>query len=364
MIALVVPFYSYIQESLENLKNQEIIRMKKEALNIKLDICITSDIKNIITNNKQYKIAFIGEEGNIIDSNIQYNDIVNLAFDELIKDDIIYIQTYLTKGKTEASRFIIAKAIDYSPIIKKVILLAMYILIFLILSSGALIYFSTKTLSQTNKYLAQFFNDAMHEIRTPLGIIQLNLDMLSNTIQESNLPLLNRTQAATKSLSSIYEDVEYFIKYKKVDFQKENINLSLFLKDRVKFFDVLAKIKNIKIITDIEDDIFYSFNRIECQRIIDNNISNAIKYSKENTNITISLKKEKENINLIFKDEGIGIQDTSKIFIRYYRGDEIKGGFGIGLSIVQKICEKYNIDTNIDSEVGTGSTFTYILKNS
>ena len=94
-------------------------------------------------------------------------------------------------------------------------------------------------------------------------------------------------------------------------------------------------------------------------RIIDNNISNAIKYSKDNSNINISLEKKESFIQLIFKDEGVGIKDTSKIFERYYRGDKITGGFGIGLSIVKNICIKNKIQIEVNSHINKGTTFLY-----
>jgi signal transduction histidine kinase len=364
MIALCVPFYMYIQESIANLKTQELSRVKKETADIKLNVCITGDIEKVIFYREKYKIAFYDKNGKIIHTNDDTFNFKNYEVESGFDGNDVFSYLYLEKERNGAVKFIVIESIDYSEILIKVALLALYILIFLLLSSGALIYFSTKTLSQTNVYLAQFFNDAMHEIRTPLGIIQFNLDMLKDKVKESNLPIFNRTQAATKSLTSIYEDIEYFIKYKKVNYQTEIINISDFLENRVNFFEVLANIKEINFKTDIQSDIKYPFNRIELQRLIDNNISNAIKYSKEKTTISILLKKIEDDIYLTFEDEGRGIEDISKIFVRYYRGDEIKGGFGMGLSIVKEICKKYNIKVEVTSEVKKGSKFTYILKNS
>ena len=365
MIALLIPFYMYIQESIANLKTQELSTVKKETSDIKLNVCISGDIEKVIVFRENYKIAFYDTNGKIVHTNdSDFNFAIYDLESGVDAEDNVFVQMYLERERDSAVKFVVVRPLEYSSIIKKVLLLAILILLFLIVSSGTLIYFSTKTLAQTNRYLAQFFNDAMHEIRTPLGIIQFNLDMLKDKVKESNLPILNRTQAATKSLTSIYEDIEYFIKHKKVEYQKESIDLSKFLEDRISFLEVLANIKEINFKTDIQKDIEYSINRIEIQRLIDNNISNAIKYSKEKTTIYISLRKEEENISLVFEDEGRGIGDISKIFVRYYRGDEIKGGFGMGLSIVKEICEKYNIKVEVTSEVGKGSKFTYILKNS
>ena len=74
-----------------------------------------------------------------------------------------------------------------------------------------------------------------------------------------------------------------------------------------------------------------------------------------------SAVKDDKNIRLVFKDEGVGIKDTSTVFKRYYRGDNITGGFGIGLSIVKNICDKNGIKIELDSKENQGSTFTYIF---
>ena len=114
-------------------------------------------------------------------------------------------------------------------------------------------------------------------------------------------------------------------------------------------------------VKNIQNDIHITFNELELYRIIDNNISNAIKYSKDSSNIEIFLHKENNKIKLMFKDEGIGIKDKSKIFERYYRGDKITGGFGIGLSIVKNICVKNKIEIKVESQVNKGTTFIYLF---
>jgi signal transduction histidine kinase len=95
------------------------------------------------------------------------------------------------------------------------------------------------------------------------------------------------------------------------------------------------------------------------QRIIDNNISNAIKYSHEEGTIEVILEKLEDHCTLRFRDNGVGIEDVNRIFERYYRENRDKGGFGIGLNIVKSIIDKAGIDLQIDSIYGEGSTFSY-----
>jgi signal transduction histidine kinase len=162
-------------------------------------------------------------------------------------------------------------------------------------------------------------------------------------------------------MTVIYEDLEYYMQQNMVKDEKTDINFSLFLERRIEFFNDLIISKNIKFTKNIQNDIHITFNELELYRIIDNNISNAIKYSKDSSNIEIFLHKENNKIKLMFKDEGIGIKDKSKIFERYYRGDKITGGFGIGLSIVKNICEKNKINIEVESQVNKGTTFIYLF---
>ena len=199
----------------------------------------------------------------------------------------------------------------------------------------------------------------MHELKTPIGVARINVDMLQLRLKNDKNIL--RIKSALKNMTVIYEDLEYYMQQNEVKDEKRDIEFSNFLAKRVEFFNDLAISKNITFYKNIEENIIINFNEIELYRIIDNNISNAIKYSKESSNITITLKKEEDSIKLIFKDEGVGIKDSSKIFERYYRGDKITGGFGIGLSIVKKICNKNGIKIEITSHINEGSTFTYIF---
>jgi signal transduction histidine kinase len=63
------------------------------------------------------------------------------------------------------------------------------------------------------------------------------------------------------------------------------------------------------------------------------------------------------------EDHGVGIESIEKIFSRYYRENEAKGGFGIGLNIVKQITEEENITIDVSSTLGKGTTFTYLFPN-
>lgn len=199
-----------------------------------------------------------------------------------------------------------------------------------------------------------FFNDAMHELKTPLGIAILN----TNWLEDSKYK--NRIIAALNQMKTTYEDVEFYIKNPKIRYKLNDIDFSTFLLNRIEFFKSIASVKNLEFKTGIKDNINIYISEQELQRIIDNNISNAIKYSNPNTIIKIDLFKKENKNYFVIENEGVGIKNTKTIWNRYKREDLAQGGFGIGLNIVRKICERYDIKYAAKSEEKI-VVFTYIF---
>jgi len=256
-----------------------------------------------------------------------------------------------------ADYLIVGNELSYAPVYQRVatVLLAITVLVFF-LSLFFLQRFA-QPFRRVNRKLDNFIKDTVHEINTPLSIININIDLFNRKHPQSKY--LQRIKAAAKTLSTIYDDMEYLIKNKQLVFKYADIDLSEFVRERVLYFDEVAAMKNITIVSDVQEGIRLHFNPTQLQRIIDNNLSNAIKYSDENSQIEVSLKTEGERCALIFKDYGFGIEDTGKIFERYYREETGKGGFGIGLNIVKSIMDEAGITLEVHSAPGKGSTFIY-----
>jgi len=217
----------------------------------------------------------------------------------------------------------------------------------------------SKPFEKLNTQLDNFIKDSMHEINTPLSIINLNADLFANKYGDNKY--LQRMKSASKTLATIYNDMDYLIKQGRVQHRIENIDLSGFIQQRVDYFQEIANLKHIILETDIQPEVYHRYSRTKLQRIIDNTISNAIKYSHDQSKVEIRLIQEKDKIFFVVKDFGVGIENTERIFSRYYRENEAKGGFGIGLNIVKQIIEEDNIDLNVSSKIGEGTSFTYVF---
>ena len=276
--------------------------------------------------------------------------------------DILHNEHYIHKkiplnaNRLDAKYLIVSQSFSYHDIYTKALISAFFLGALIFLMTLFFIKLSLRPLEQINRYLRTFFNDAMHELKTPLGVMQLNLETLRST---EDSKVLRRLYNSMQSMILIYEDIEYHIKHTHIDYKAEKIDFSHLLINRIEVFHDLASVKEIEIQEEISQEIVLMINRIELQRIIDNTLSNAIKYSDKKRNIFIKLFKEGEKTIFSVKDQGVGIKDVKKVFQRYRREDTVKGGFGIGLSIVQHICTKNHIDISVTTSKTEGSMFTY-----
>ena len=215
------------------------------------------------------------------------------------------------------------------------------------------IYESKITIANLLEQQDLFVKKIMHDMNTPVSIISLNTEL----IEQKNGPSkqVDSIKASTKTLSSIYGDLSYKIKKQSREYKISKVNLLSFISSRVQFFDELANTKDIHMNLEYDGDIDVFINRYELERVIDNTISNAIKYSKESGEIDIFFGYENGDALIVVQDTGIGMEDTSKIFDAYYQQSNKKLGLGLGLNIVKEICDKYKISIDIKSEKNKGT---------
>jgi len=359
ILIVSIPLHFYIESELENSDFKDAAELQLYAQKVANKIYKFSN-----SNEKEFYFprsniftsAIYSENDSVIFSLFQ-NKIDIPRASAFVIDSQRYLKIRLKDNVFGASTLIVAKKITHAKMIQNVMAILIVIAFLVLLASFFIIKQSLEPYKRFNLYLENFIKDAMHELKTPIGVILLNLDGL-DSIYENN-KMIKRAKSALKNMVVIYEDLEFFVRKNVVEHPKMNIDISQFCQERVEFFMDLLNSKEIKVVQNIEDDLHVNFSKLELSRVIDNTISNAIKYSKNKTMIEITLKKEKENIVLTIKDEGKGIKDIKKIFDRYYRGDKISGGFGIGLSIVKNICDKNSVHVEVQSEVKKGATFIF-----
>ncbi len=205
----------------------------------------------------------------------------------------------------------------------------------------------------------QFLKYAIHETNTPLSIIMGNIDMYE--MQFGKNRYLSNIEVAMKNIFSIYDDLSYLVKKDQVKDINHKINLVDFIRSRIDFFTQPAlKFKTKFNFISTQDELFTKFNEIKLQRIVDNNLTNAIKYTLDNETIYVVLKSY-TNIDLIIESRSIQILDPQKIFEEYYREENSQEGFGLGLNLVKRICSEENVGIQLQSGENWAS-FTYTFK--
>jgi len=180
-----------------------------------------------------------------------------------------------------------------------------------------------------------------------------NIEMIdTSSIGEDNQKKINRINIAAKTVSQLYQDLTYITLEQDMHKNDENVETKALIENRIEYFDSLAKSKDITFVLDLKKSYIH-INRHKWTRVIDNIISNAIKYNNRKGVIYITLKKN----TLTISDTGIGIELTKIPFVfnRYIRFNHSEGGFGIGLNIVKKIIEEYDMKIEIKSKPNEGT---------
>lgn len=201
--------------------------------------------------------------------------------------------------------------------------------------------------------LNRFIKDSTHELNTPLSVILMSIEQLEQQNLENNAKF-TRIKLAAKSLSGVYSDLVFYNFPNTLETKKEKLDLKILLEERLEYFKVFFEQKKIVLRLDLNQaNIFAPKSQIS--KLIDNLLSNAIKYNKKGGTISIILKTN----FLSIADTGCGIpkSNLNRIFDRYARFNTDQGGFGIGLSLVKKVCDDNDIKIICESVENEGSVF-------
>lgn len=232
--------------------------------------------------------------------------------------------------------------------------ISMYSLVFFIIMlimGYFLLKLFLKPMRDSLHLLDRFIKDTTHELNTPVSTIMTNIELIDRDSLDDKylLKIINRIDIGAKTISNIYDDLTYLMLNNKVISNNEDINLKDLIEQRVEYFTLLLNMKHIELVSNLDSDARLNCDRKKFTKLIDNILSNAIKYNKIKGSIIVELGKN----SLSIKDTGKGIkkEHIDLMFDRYARFDKDVGGFGIGLNIVKLICKEYNLDIKIDSQV-------------
>lgn len=230
--------------------------------------------------------------------------------------------------------------------------LASFALIALV--SRFLVKIALKPLESKITMLNSFIKDFTHEINTPLSVILLSIEQLEKQ-QNIDTTKFARMKLAAKTLSQTYSDLIFLTFPDTISNEEERIVMKEAIRERLEYFRLFFERKQIALSVDLQGDESLMASKSKINKMLDNLISNAIKYNKKGGSVSVNLKGRALSI----KDSGYGIDEKNltKIFERYARFNSDQGGFGIGLSLVKSICKEYHIEISCHSKLGKGSEF-------
>ena len=238
--------------------------------------------------------------------------------------------------------------------------LKIFILIILVLSSifiGCIGFLLSKILlkpvRQRVESMDKFIKDSAHELNTPITVLMTSVSMLKNG--KNPQKMMKYILSSSKQISQIYNDI-HFSAFNNINEDVfEEFNLKDLVSESTEYFNDISITKNI-VIKSILVDCYIKMDRTKTQKLVNNLISNAIKYSNKDSLVEVNLN----NNILSVKDFGIviSLEEQKEIFKRYKRGNNNEGGFGIGLDIVKGICEEYNLVLTLESQMNKETIFS------
>ncbi len=328
----------------------------------------------------RFFVAYLDDSGEI--SSVNTGSIAAVATDEAIDYTSEVIESGRQKGFSGVYRFSVSKTdsgimvifLDcsrglnmFSKFLSAILavsllgLLGVFIIV-LLLSKRAI-----KPIAISYEKQKHFITDASHELKTPLTVINASTEVLEMTQGESEWTQSIRNQVArltelTNSLVSLARMDEHDSKPLMTDF-----SISDAVSEGLEPFAILAVQKGKTFETNIQKNITYEGNEEEIRKLVGVLTDNAIKYSGENGEISVTLKTGSKGPHLLFRNtvEGIEKGNHDEMFERFYRGDSSHsseiGGFGIGLSIARAIVNTHKGKITARSEDGKSLTISIQL---
>ncbi|QKF66939.1 two-component system sensor histidine kinase [Arcobacter venerupis] len=349
-------YYKFQKDLMLQEKRQILQNYSNDLIGRLRDLHVNIDKNNIYPRDERFESAIFDSDKKEIFSTLKSQD-VSL-------DDIIYLndgEIHFIKEPESyylGSKYIIVEVPDdgvwFDQIRYNIIIYFLLAFLFMMFLGYFILRLFLKPMRDALHLLDRFIKDTTHELNTPVTAIITNIEMIDkNSLDEKLLKKINRIEIGAKTISNIYEDLTFVTLNNQLISKNEEINLSNVLRQRIEYFNSIATMKKISFDLNIEDDIFIFCDMKKITKLIDNILSNAIKYNKIAGYIKVNLD---DNI-LSIEDSGKGIkkENLKNLFKRYSRFDKSVGGFGIGLNIVSLIAKEYDLKIDVKSEIDVGT---------
>lgn len=361
ILLIGVILYIYYKNEIRMLEDTCSMELNNTSMHIKAEI-IDKYMKNeqfipYKLDKENIKYALFDKNKKLIFSYLDKNIDIDLEKQSFKNEGFDYFITTLNESNIPIKYIVIESCQEMIDKNK----LKIFILIILILSAifiGFIGYLLSKILLNPVKKrieaMDKFIKDSAHELNTPISVLMTSVSMLKNG--KNPQKMMKYILSSSKQISQIYNDIHFSAFNEMNEDVFEEFNLKDLVSESVDYFNDISITKDI-FISSILEDCFIKMDKTKIQKVVNNLLSNAIKYSNKNSKIEVVL----QNNILSVKDFGIGIplNEQKDIFKRYKRGNNNnEGGFGIGLDIVKRVCDEYNLSLNLSSKINEETVFT------
>jgi len=229
-------------------------------------------------------------------------------------------------------------------------------------------------LKQMDQMKSDFVSMVSHEVRSPMNSLLMQLkiisDGLAGDVTDKQKEILQRASEKILNLNNLVSELLDLSKIESglIAHEKEQMDITELLTEQYAFHSPYAAEKNINIHLNLAENLPLLFaNRWNMEEVFANLITNAIKYSPDNSSITVSASTENDYMKIEVSDTGFGISEEylEQIFTRFFRVKDEKSrtiqGTGLGLSIVKSIIDSHHGKISVKSAPGEGTTFTVLL---
>ncbi len=271
LLVVLFPTLNYLSASLRLSQFNQERELRLYATEVEKSIYAISPLQTtfLFPRSILYKSALLDASNHIVFSLIE-ESIPSFDSPFYKSDDALFYKQNLRENPLHVSFLIVQKKLSYSQVMLDILVMIGVVLAGMFAISFLLMKMLLKPYIEASTRMNNFFTDVMHELKTPLGIMQLNIEGLSSRYKDKRL---SRSLAALSTLATLYDDLEYLIKNKTITYTQETLDFSLFLEDRICYFESLAASKEITLLRCIEPQLHITINRIELQRIVDNNLT-------------------------------------------------------------------------------------------
>lgn len=242
--------------------------------------------------------------------------------------------------------------VQYEMLQQEIFSVAVVTIFLAVLLSYLLARLSLRPMHEAYELMDSFIHAMIHDLNTPITAAKLSSDaLLKSELNEAQQKKIVRIQKSLERMLSLQEQLRSSIKSSAYNFQNNHFRLDTMLQEFKEYSELIE--------LHVDEPLTLDADEMMISRMIENLVTNAIKYNQDSNIIVMTLS----GTTLTITDKGQGIKDVKRVFERYYREQSSMSGLGLGLEIVKRVSDYYDVKLSMTSKIHVGTTVTLNFDN-